>query len=232
MRRTKLFVQSFKNSLFCFENFTFRALPGIRNVFPGSAWWNTLPGISFQGIIYVVAFETNISGHCCCSSHCLFHSKCKFLKTNSSISPGLLFRIRFSCFPGKNPPRIRFIPPESRYGFLLKHLWDVKQKNVLLKIASTRTHLHNYPQHPLSASSFLNLPDGTFPSGRRGVMHFFLSTGSVAWCQIEKGTCCSFEFVPDSDTVDYPGGPPLFTGSTTAQSLHSLHSNSRVECQT
>jgi len=97
MSETKLFVQSFKHTFFCLENFTFRALPCVRNVFPCSAWWNTLFRISFQGIVYVVAFETHISSHNYCSSHRRFHPKILFTLENTSsyICPDYYLRIRY-----------------------------------------------------------------------------------------------------------------------------------------
>ena len=56
-----LFINPFENSFFCFEDFTFRAVPGVRDVFPRCSGRYTLLGISFQGIINVVTFETYAS---------------------------------------------------------------------------------------------------------------------------------------------------------------------------
>lgn len=70
-----LFVNRFKNAFFCFEDFTFRAVPGVRNILPCCTRLYTLLGISFQGIIDVVAFETYASYLLFWLFHCHFNSK-------------------------------------------------------------------------------------------------------------------------------------------------------------
>jgi hypothetical protein len=52
-----LIFNPFENSFFCLENFTFRASPGIRDVFPCSTRCYSIFGIPFERIINVMAFE-------------------------------------------------------------------------------------------------------------------------------------------------------------------------------
>ena len=119
MSETKLFIKSFKHTFFCLENPTFRALPGVRDIFPCSAGWNSMFWISFQGVVYIVAFETHISGHCSCSGHSRFHSKnyCSILRNQYLCWPGLLFiyPIFLSFMFMKRTKNNLFIPENNCY---------------------------------------------------------------------------------------------------------------------
>ena len=64
-----------KTSFFCFEDFTFRTVPGVRNILSCCTKLYTLLGISFQGIVDVMAFETFASYHLFWLFHCHFNSK-------------------------------------------------------------------------------------------------------------------------------------------------------------
>jgi hypothetical protein len=70
-----LFVNLFENAFFCFEDFTFRAVPGIRNILPCCTRLYALLGISFQGIIDIMTFETYASYHLFRLFHGQFNSK-------------------------------------------------------------------------------------------------------------------------------------------------------------
>ncbi len=54
-----LFIQSFKNTFFYLEDFTFRTAPCIGEFLKGGAGRNPCFGISFFRIIDIVAFETD-----------------------------------------------------------------------------------------------------------------------------------------------------------------------------
>ena len=71
----KLFVKQFENTFFCFEDFTFRAMPPIRDILPCCIRWYILLGISFQRIINIVTFETHASDIFFCLCHDRFIPK-------------------------------------------------------------------------------------------------------------------------------------------------------------
>ena len=60
-----LFVNPFENAFFCFEDFTFRAAPRIRDIFPRGSDSDSIFRISFQGIINIMTFEAYPSYHNC-----------------------------------------------------------------------------------------------------------------------------------------------------------------------
>ena len=74
-QRYLLFINPFENAFFCFEDFTFRAAPGVRDIFPRGSRSYSIFGIAFQRIIDVMAFETYASYHTCRLRHGLFNSK-------------------------------------------------------------------------------------------------------------------------------------------------------------
>jgi hypothetical protein len=58
-----LFVKRFENTFFCLEDFAFGTAPGIRKALPWGTGGNSIPGISFQGIIDIMTLETHIANH-------------------------------------------------------------------------------------------------------------------------------------------------------------------------
>jgi hypothetical protein len=61
INQKKLFITSFKHAFFCLEDFTFRAAPGIRNVFKTGSGTNSGFWISFYRIIDIVTFKADPS---------------------------------------------------------------------------------------------------------------------------------------------------------------------------
>jgi len=61
INQKKLFITSFKYTFFCLEDFTFRAAPGIRNVFKTGSGTNSGFWISFYRIIDIVTFKADPS---------------------------------------------------------------------------------------------------------------------------------------------------------------------------
>ena len=57
--KKKLFIYFFKYTFFYLEDFTFRAAPGIRNIFKTRVTADSGFWIPFFGIINIVTFKTN-----------------------------------------------------------------------------------------------------------------------------------------------------------------------------
>ena len=56
-----LFIKRLEHTFFCLQDFTFRAMPCVRDILPRCSRRYTLPGITFQRVINVVTFETYAS---------------------------------------------------------------------------------------------------------------------------------------------------------------------------
>jgi hypothetical protein len=54
---TMLFFNLFENTFFCFENFTFRASPRIRDFFPRGAGGYSMFRVSLKRIIDIMTFK-------------------------------------------------------------------------------------------------------------------------------------------------------------------------------
>jgi hypothetical protein len=65
----KLFIKRLEHTFFCFQDFTFRAMPCVRDILPRCSRRYTLLGISFEGIIDVMTFETYASDIFFCLCH-------------------------------------------------------------------------------------------------------------------------------------------------------------------
>jgi hypothetical protein len=70
-----LFIEGLENAFFSFQDFTFRAMPLIRDILPRCSGRYSMFRISFQWIIYVVTFETYASDVFFPFSHGLFNSR-------------------------------------------------------------------------------------------------------------------------------------------------------------
>jgi hypothetical protein len=75
IKKNVLVINPFENTFFCFEDFTFRATPRVRDVFPCCSGGYSVFRIAFYRIIDVMAFEAHASYHSYRLRHGQFRSK-------------------------------------------------------------------------------------------------------------------------------------------------------------